>query len=100
MSSNPLQCARVTNSTSHISATAAFAWRNVCSESAKMMAAHQPTRFPPIRVPHAKIDKATRAAAVADGKRGAKSFSPKILKLANWVQYVRGGLSRRKWLLK
>src|ERR1700730_18887226 len=84
--SYPAQCASVTNNTSHMSATAAFAWTNVCNESVKMIAAHQPTRSPPMRVPQAKIDNATSAAATADGKRAAKSFSPKILKLAAWVQ--------------
>src|SRR5213079_1888142 len=45
--SYPAQCTSVTNRTSHISATAAFAWTNVCSDSVKMIAAHHPTCFPP-----------------------------------------------------
>src|SRR5690348_6728187 len=79
ISSHPAQCASVTNKTSHISATAALACRNVCRDSVKMIAAHQPTRFPSIRQPHAKIANAARAAAIADGKRAEKSLSPKIL---------------------
>src|SRR5438132_6957199 len=88
INSYPLQCASVTNKTSHMSATAAFACRKVCNESVKMIAAHQPMRFPPVhacnaegrrgdrrRDPHAKIDNAVSAAAMADGKRAAKSFS-------------------------
>src|SRR5438876_12205580 len=92
INSYPLQCASVTNKTSHISATAAFAWRNICNDRVKMIAAHQPTSVPSIRAcdeegrrggrrrePHPKIDNATSAAATADGRRAAKSFSPKIL---------------------
>src|ERR1700736_1636464 len=84
--SYPAQWASVTNNTSHMSATAALAWTNVCNESVKIIAVHQPTRFPPIREPQAKIDNAISAAATVDGKRAAKSFSPKILKLAACVQ--------------
>src|SRR5437762_7688681 len=91
INSYPLQCASVMNKTSHISATAAFAWRNVCKDKVKMIAAHQPTSVPPIltcdaegrrggrrREPHPKIDNATSAAATAEKKRAAKSLSPKI----------------------
>jgi hypothetical protein len=76
------------NNTNHISATAAFAWRNVWSESVKMIAAHQPTRASSMRAcdavaarrrePQAKIVNAVSAAATADGKRAAKSLSPKM----------------------
>jgi hypothetical protein len=62
-----------------MSATAAFAWRNVCSDRVKMIADHHPTLAVPTREPQAKMDNAVKAAAIADGKRAAKSFSPKIL---------------------
>ena len=62
-----------------MSATAAFACTTVCSESEKIIAAHNPTRSSAMRRPHAKIDNAVSAAAIADGKRAAKSFCPKTL---------------------
>ena len=75
-----------------MSATAAFAWRNVCSERVKMIADHHPTLAVPAgtcdaegrrgegrREPQAKMDNAVRAAAITDGKRAAKSFWPKTL---------------------
>ena len=75
-----------------MSATAALAWRNVWSERVKMIADHHPTLAVPRgacdaegrrgdrrREPQAKMDNAVRAAAITDGKRAAKSFSPKIL---------------------
>jgi hypothetical protein len=44
-----------------------------------MIADHHPTLTVPVREPQARIDSAVKAAAIADGKRAAKSFSPKIL---------------------
>ena len=66
------------NNTSHISATAAFAWTNVWNERVKIIAAHQAVVEPPIRIPQAKITKAVSAAAIEDGKRALKSLSPKM----------------------
>jgi hypothetical protein len=42
-----------------------------------MIAAQQPSFSPSSRMPQAKITSAVSAAAIADGKRAAKSFSPK-----------------------
>jgi hypothetical protein len=43
-----------------------------------MIAAHQPTFSPLIRRPQMRITSALSAAAIAEGKRAAKSFSPKM----------------------
>src|SRR5437870_5071823 len=55
-----------------MSATAAFAWTNVCSDTVKMIAAHQPSFSPPSRIPQAKITIAVSAAAMADGNSFVK----------------------------
>ena len=61
-----------------MSATAALAWINVCSESVKIIAAHQPTRSPAICLPQARMHIATSAAAIADGNRALfkREFMP------------------------